>query len=738
MRQTFRLLLAFVLLGALPVMAARPYKPYDSNYEEDDEIQWEAESKVGNTPIFRFTHYQGTNKYDSRGLTWTFRWGRDANAQSMGTVTGTVWTGDNAVVDYPFNTNTFGYEFDDWYACEVMSTNVEVHEFSRGSLTIKPSPGVDASGAFATLTYAINGSLYGPFTGNFSNWPFALTNEGQNIASADVVAGTNFSESVASNHLTIIFPTNVSFFNGWNTIGGTNGIGSVLAISDNAQIQSITNLAGLAGRASDFIIAGVVTSPSGTSAGGDVTLQGYNQASLSHQAGQINLRGGTANNNIGSGGDVRVYPGNNASPSGTDGVFEVYLAQSIFGTNEQGESARFYGNVDMTDHSITNIATNSLEFADGREVYRWLSDVGETGALLQVTADANVTTNAAQQSDIDSLIGGTLWLASNNAASTGTTQTFDRVYSSNAYRLAVNGYADNEYTTHGDLLDHLTELQGETLFGATNQHPVLTNASLWDALPGATWTQTFALAVGTNVLGQWYYTNAISEFVPVGTYELNYWAQKTGVGNPAVTALVNVISSDGAITNSLATSAESTLDTAVQQQRVSAHVLSISTNHGTFYLGVELLAIRRGGANANLVLYGGSTSRDSYMSTPALEPTETAWGSISGTLTNQTDLTAVFEAHAVTSAAQQVTLEAVVTTQAAIQVAIATETSTLANVSSRGQDFDSAIPTNATYYVSSGGTNVEFWFQGTVNTTNSVYFRYSGSTNEYHFLTPYD
>lgn len=167
-----RLKLLLILLAfGVRVFAGTPYIPINVNFEDEDP-QFEIPGKVLNTPIVRAFTFQGTNVWDPTGYNAYLSFGEDANVTNMVVTTGTCYS---TYIDFQIGSNTFAYPVERWYA-SVMVTKPAVagaYSIGYGYLTIKPAPEVNANGSFF-YTRAINGSEYGPFTGSFSNWPFAL------------------------------------------------------------------------------------------------------------------------------------------------------------------------------------------------------------------------------------------------------------------------------------------------------------------------------------------------------------------------------------------------------------------------------------------------------------------------------------------------------------------------------------------------------------------------------------
>jgi len=167
-----RLKLFSVLLAlGVQAFAATPYVPINCNFEDEDP-QFEIPGKVLNTPVVRAFTFQGTNVWNPVGYNAYLSFGEDANVTNMVVTTGTCYS---TYIDFQIGSNTFAYPVTHWY-CSVMVTKPAIagtYSIAYGYLNIKAAPEVNANGSFF-YTRAINGSEYGPFTGSFSNWPFAL------------------------------------------------------------------------------------------------------------------------------------------------------------------------------------------------------------------------------------------------------------------------------------------------------------------------------------------------------------------------------------------------------------------------------------------------------------------------------------------------------------------------------------------------------------------------------------
>ena len=169
MRKYFVPIVALLAL-ATSVMALEPFLPINCNFEKNDS-QFHVRSSVLNTPVIRAYFYQGTNTWNATGHTVKFMFGRNENSDSMTTVTGTV---SGIFAEFPVSTNDFSLPVKDWYAVVLVTSNTQTYSFTKGLITIERSPEVNNPTALQTAI-AINGTGYGPFTGDFSGWPFLST-----------------------------------------------------------------------------------------------------------------------------------------------------------------------------------------------------------------------------------------------------------------------------------------------------------------------------------------------------------------------------------------------------------------------------------------------------------------------------------------------------------------------------------------------------------------------------------
>ncbi len=197
-------------------------------------------------------------------------------------------------------------------------------------------------------------------------------------------------------------------------------------------------------------------------------------------------------------------------------------------------------------------------------------------------------------------------------------------------------YAAEEFVTFGRTVELIESVSAQTLFGATNDHPSLDGASLWDALPGEVWTNETALAVGTNLLGTWYYTNEVDTLVPAGTFNGWYWASFSGAGGPAVSTFFELIASDGVSTNVLGVSSAQGVNGSIAPVDTHVHMSTGTPFAAGWFLGVKAYGVRDGGASATLTIEGGTADRDTRLSTPNLsvasETLQSIWSYYDGTI----------------------------------------------------------------------------------------------------------
>lgn len=160
---------------------AAPYLPITCNFEEPS-YQYHVQSSVLNTPTIRAYLYQGTNRFNPSNYFGRFCFGKNDNVADMVKVTGVVTTvtmpdgSANVVMDFPVATNQFSQPVEKWYSVVYLTnTTPGLFSFTRGWITIRKSPEINSSDSLP-YSRAINGSLYGPFSGSFATWPFVVSN----------------------------------------------------------------------------------------------------------------------------------------------------------------------------------------------------------------------------------------------------------------------------------------------------------------------------------------------------------------------------------------------------------------------------------------------------------------------------------------------------------------------------------------------------------------------------------
>lgn len=157
----------------------------------------------------------------------------------------------------------------------------------------------------------------------------------------------------------------------------------------------------------------------------------------------------------------------------------------------------------------------------------------------------------------------------------------------------------------------------QSLYGATNYHPVLPAASMRDEVPATVWTNVIALSDGMNYIGTWYYYKPVVGFIPAGEYLGHFFCYKTA--NGTAQAGIQVVVSDGVTTNVLATSGLSgQFLSSIGSFDVRADVL---TNHvvsaTNWYLGVRYYGYRVGGP-VTMYTLGGTENYPTKLRTPNL------------------------------------------------------------------------------------------------------------------------
>jgi hypothetical protein len=182
------------------------------------------------------------------------------------------------------------------------------------------------------------------------------------------------------------------------------------------------------------------------------------------------------------------------------------------------------------------------------------------------------------------------------------------------------GTASNSPVNRKQLYDLLDERSIVTLYGSTSVHATLAGAyGLESTSPTTAWAVTNAtLADGTNWVGYFFTTNTTT-ILRAGTYIGRFYAQKTA-GTKTANAIIQLVYSDTATTNIVATSAVSgAIASFLDSYRVHA---SANTNvMGTaLYVGVRYgLVVSGVGSDPTVVTYGGG-DYNTHLETPGFGP----------------------------------------------------------------------------------------------------------------------
>ena len=229
--------------------------------------------------------------------------------------------------------------------------------------------------------------------------------------------------------------------------------------------------------------------------------------------------------------------------------------------------------------------------------------------------------------------GSTSFIWEVNTLNTGQVVSVEKMIRTSTNVL----FDDDEAVTFGKVADMLASAYGQILFGDTNDHPSLAGNSMVDINPATVWTSATVLAVGTNVLGPWYYTNQIDGSASAGVYNGHFYANAVGLGGAEISVIMRLIASDGTTTNVLGESFPIVLSSDIQAFDAPITMATSTFYSAGWYLGVEMLAIRDGGSSATVYLYGAGEYNTSLW-TPSLSAAEFGWGSLVGDITAQTDV----------------------------------------------------------------------------------------------------
>lgn len=181
----------FASMGTALLLAVLPaYSQTKSNtvFFSEEGPQFHINTSVGNTPTLRFYLYDLAELPTlASNYVWRYRWSTNpalSDVTYMGTLTGTVYaagTSTNAgarttnYVEFTSYTTTFTIPKENGFAV-LMSQQGTTGQLSYvwGRQTVKAAPEWSA-GTLTGMTAAVQGDLYGPFSGDFSGWPFLST-----------------------------------------------------------------------------------------------------------------------------------------------------------------------------------------------------------------------------------------------------------------------------------------------------------------------------------------------------------------------------------------------------------------------------------------------------------------------------------------------------------------------------------------------------------------------------------
>jgi hypothetical protein len=169
-----RLSLVFLAMLVGLEVSAGPYIPIKCNFEDNRANQFNIQTAVANTPTIQATLWQGTNLFtNTTGYGVIFRFSQSDRSSSMSTINGTL---NGAVASFEMLPTTFQKSFNNWYAVVVLTDTLHAkyYSFSRGLLSVRAAPEFSAPSFVYQVLGPLNGSLYGPFIGDFSAWPFVL------------------------------------------------------------------------------------------------------------------------------------------------------------------------------------------------------------------------------------------------------------------------------------------------------------------------------------------------------------------------------------------------------------------------------------------------------------------------------------------------------------------------------------------------------------------------------------
>jgi hypothetical protein len=205
----------------------------------------------------------------------------------------------------------------------------------------------------------------------------------------------------------------------------------------------------------------------------------------------------------------------------------------------------------------------------------------------------------------------------------------------------ADGIESNEPVSVAQLNASIAGLLSTSIYGATNQHPVLGAgyASFYDTIPAAQWTNTYALGTSYALVGNRFYTNGtVGPFTLPALSEFSHhvWMNVSALNGGSYYSRVVYVKSDLSATQQVCVGSVVTpVNTNITEQESNASSpTNISLGAGTWYLGVERYAKKNAGAGVALSIYGGNGTPTRLEVPPAT--------SIGGIFLTENDVDAAF------------------------------------------------------------------------------------------------
>lgn len=218
---------------------------------------------------------------------------------------------------------------------------------------------------------------------------------------------------------------------------------------------------------------------------------------------------------------------------------------------------------------------------------------------------------------------------------------FLEMYSTNAYRNSTNTPSEKELIDKNYLDKRLNELAPQALWGASNAHPyVATHASLWDVTPPYTYVMTNVLVNGSNYLGSFTYTNAMTtSYVPSGLWQLESYSYKSGVSDLRLRCYLNIVTADGLSNQVLISELSDLVNGTYTYNSMHGHSLtnyypSVPTTQTNWYYSVQYWGIQDGIPADTLYTMIRSNAPSSHLDTPGIEGSGGGGSTYSGLTTN--------------------------------------------------------------------------------------------------------